>query len=290
VYGLSYGQAEVTENLARRFRREAGPGLHVGLLHCTVGATADHAPYAPCTVEDLHHAGMDYWALGHIHRRSIVREGDPWIVYPGNLQGRSPKPSEQGPKGAVLVEVRGGRVHAVNPLELDRVRFVTAEVDAGRAGDLVELENALLEQAERLRGEHEGRGLIVRAYLCGRGGVWRDLRRTGTVAEILEDLREAAKGVHPPLWWESLRDETRGGIDREAIRRRGDFSAELLSLAAERAADREQLGAFAKSWLKALPRTRLKHWLSDRSPEELLSELEQAQELALTLLEAEADQ
>ena len=35
---------------------------------------------------------------------------EPWVVYPGNLQARSPKPSEQGAKGAYVVTVSAGRV------------------------------------------------------------------------------------------------------------------------------------------------------------------------------------
>ena len=42
----------------------------------------------------------DYWALGHIHKRQIVHE-KPYIVYPGNIQGRQIK--ETGEKGCSLV-------------------------------------------------------------------------------------------------------------------------------------------------------------------------------------------
>jgi DNA repair protein SbcD/Mre11 len=61
--------------------------------------------YAPCTVDDLRRFGYDYWALGHIHAAEIVSR-DPWIVFPGNLQGRSVR--ETGAKGAVRVTVEDG--------------------------------------------------------------------------------------------------------------------------------------------------------------------------------------
>src|SRR5690606_28973990 len=38
----------------------------------------------------------DYWALGHIHLRQILNRS-PFIVYPGNIQGRHP--NEAGAKG-----------------------------------------------------------------------------------------------------------------------------------------------------------------------------------------------
>ena len=30
---------------------------------------------------------FDYWALGHIHKRTILSENPP-IIYPGNIQGQ----------------------------------------------------------------------------------------------------------------------------------------------------------------------------------------------------------
>src|SRR5437899_3085210 len=50
VYGISYGQRDVTENLALRFGRRDVPGLHIGVLHCSVGAQPDSPAYSPCSV------------------------------------------------------------------------------------------------------------------------------------------------------------------------------------------------------------------------------------------------
>jgi DNA repair exonuclease SbcCD nuclease subunit len=107
VRGVSFAQRGEVDDLALRFPGRSGPELHVGVLHCNLGGNLKHDPYAPCSVDDLVKPGYDYWALGHIHQRTIVRDGDPWIVYSGNLQGRSPKTSEQGAKGALVVEVDG---------------------------------------------------------------------------------------------------------------------------------------------------------------------------------------
>jgi len=81
---------------------------------------AGHEGYAPCTVDDLKRYGYDYWALGHVHAADIVSR-DPWIVFPGNLQGRNPR--ETGAKGAVRVTVEDGRIADVTPLILDGARW-----------------------------------------------------------------------------------------------------------------------------------------------------------------------
>jgi predicted phosphodiesterase len=154
VYGMSYPRRDVTENLALRFRRSEAPGLHIGLLHCAVGAVGDHALYSPCTVDDLRRAGMDYWALGHIHDRRVLAERDPWVVYPGNLQGRSTKPSERGAKGATVVYVDNGAVDRLEFVPCDRARFVEAVVDVSGATTLPDVEAACLDALGRLRAEH----------------------------------------------------------------------------------------------------------------------------------------
>src|SRR5258708_5954174 len=98
--------ARGADTLALRFHRGDAPGLHIGVLHCNVGSQPDYAAYSPCSVADLTAAGMDYWALGHIHQYLRLAEGGPWIVYPGSLQAG--KSNEVGPKGAVVGDAAGG--------------------------------------------------------------------------------------------------------------------------------------------------------------------------------------
>ena len=244
VYGVSYGQRQVTENLAARFERADAPGLHIGLLHCTVGQSDDHASYAPCELGDLCEAGFDYWALGHIHQHAVLRSGDPWIVYPGALQGRSPKPSELGAKGAVVGEVDDETVRDVQVVPIDSVRFGSIEFDIEPVQDLVELRDAIETQVKAYRENHQGRGLILRGRLVGRGPVYDDLHRPRAVDDLLRELRDEARSEEPILWWESLSNDTARILDRERIRRRGDFASELIKVTDELRSDREQLQSF----------------------------------------------
>jgi len=245
VHGISYAHPEETENLALRFHRGDGPGIHVGVLHANVGGNKDHDPYAPCTFEDLAQGGMDYWALGHIHQRQILQEGDPWVVYPGNLQGRSPKPSEQGPKGAYIVFV-----------PLDLVRFEQLEVSAGDV-DIQGLEQELLKRGAELLEGADGRSFLVRCRLTGKGSIHADLAKKDALDELLHDMQdEFGEGV-PFLWWESLIDQTVPNLDMDTIRTRGDFSAELLALADEIAGSKEAMVAFTERALSDLPALKL---------------------------------
>jgi DNA repair protein SbcD/Mre11 len=273
LYGISYPRRDVTENLALRFHRQDGAGLHVGVLHCNVGAQPDHPAYSPCSVADLAAAGMDYWALGHIHRHLRLGEGRPWIVYSGSLQAG--KWSEVGPRGAVLVEAEGQTVERVDFVELDRVRFAHAEVDISSEEDLHGLRSAILAHAAG-----EGRDLLLTVTLTGRGPLHGDLRRPGTVADLLRDVRDELGVASPFVWVDRIVDQTRAELDRETIRRRGDFSSDLIRLTDGLCADKEALQNLAAGL--TLPAN-----VDSGSRWDIQSLLREAEERALDLLESE---
>ncbi len=229
ISGISYAQREETRDLASLFRREAGGGLEIGLLHCSVDGDPAHPAYAPTTREELLALDLDYWALGHVHARREVHAGRPWIEYPGNLQGRSPAPGERGPKGALVVrgDPRTGVLEPPRFVPVDCVRFIVLEVDVSAAADVPAVLNLVGEAARAARDAHAGRGMVIRLVLGGSGAVGAELRATGT-AELLRQLREEAVGLEPFLWWDQVRVDVAGGWRRDELLGRGDFVAELL--------------------------------------------------------------
>ena len=253
VRGISFAQRAEINNLALRFPMRSGPELQVGVLHCNLGGNPEHDPYAPCSVDDLMKPDYDYWALGHIHQRTVVRDGDPWIVYPGNLQGRHTKASEQGAKGALVIEVDGRTVQPPEFVPLDVVRFLQIEIDIVDIVDLSSLEERLLGEASRMQGTLDGRSALVRVVLTGRGPIHADLARKAAIGEVLQAMRDETGEVVPFLFWESIRDETLTELDLDAIRKRGDFSSELLKLADEVSGDEATLAAFLEKHLNDLP-------------------------------------
>lgn len=165
VHGRSFPQRDVTENLARDYPAPMAGHFNIGVLHTACqGNESYHALYAPCTVEQLVNHGYDYWALGHVHARAVLHT-DPHIVYPGNLQGRSPR--ETGPKGATIVTVSDGRVTRVDHHDLDVVRWVILSVDASGTDS----RTALLDRIRKAIGEAGSqagdRALAVRLNLSG---------------------------------------------------------------------------------------------------------------------------
>ncbi|MGP4106574.1 metallophosphoesterase family protein [Virgibacillus sp. L01] len=101
IYGFSYENRAVLEEKTKEYQRISGKvPFHIGMLHGSLHSNTDHDVYAPFYLSDLTKRNFDYWALGHIHQREVLKESPP-IVYPGNIQGRNRK--ETGEKGCYHV-------------------------------------------------------------------------------------------------------------------------------------------------------------------------------------------
>ena len=154
IYGTSYEHREVRNNLARGYRRNAGDPFAIGLLHANVGGDSTHESYAPCSLEDLQEAGMDYWALGHIHKWAVLHEAEPVVVYAGNPQGRDP--GESGAHGCIVVDVDSDGRPSLEFVPTDLVRWAHGQVSIDSLEGEEELTEVLEEQC--LENAVEGRG------------------------------------------------------------------------------------------------------------------------------------
>lgn len=97
ITGFSYGKRHVTESMIDQYPiRKDFESFQIGMLHGSLEGDSTHAVYAPFKKEQLLSKHYDYWALGHIHKRQELHR-EPFIVYPGNIQGRHRK--ESGAKG-----------------------------------------------------------------------------------------------------------------------------------------------------------------------------------------------
>ena len=205
IHGQSFKPGPVTENLAAGYPAASAGALNIGILHTSLAGAPMHDPYAPCRIEDLATKGYDYWALGHVHKGEVVAK-DPWIIYPGNLQGRHAR--ETGPKGCVLVTVTDGRVAAVETLDLSVVCWKAAELDLSAADAEEHLVDCLRRGLQEAMIGAEGRPVAVRLRLHGTTRLY-DLiegRPKRLMQTALELAGEIASG---DLWVEKIVNETR---------------------------------------------------------------------------------
>lgn len=198
LHGQGFAERSAVDNLALAYPKPETGWFNIGVLHTSLTGREPHAPYAPCSVEDLRSRGYDYWALGHVHDFEIVAE-DPLVVFPGNLQGRSIR--EQGPKGAVLVTVEDGRI-THERIITDSARFaelvVTVEPDDNIPAILRCIENALEDVVERM----EGRPLALRIRLTGKSRFRNEL--TARAEDFRDEVQAACHRSHQDIWLEKL--------------------------------------------------------------------------------------
>ncbi len=247
IHGISYGRRETTTNLAHHFKPGKAQGIKIGVLHCNVGNNEDHLPYSPCSLDDLRAAKMDYWALGHVHRHQVLKDGNPWVVYSGGLQGRGHLAGEHGPKGAVMVEVDDDQVSQVDFVPLDVVRFGECTIDTDKVSEPREMLAELTGAVQALQKEAEGRTLVLRARLTGRGGMLAPLSNRKAIDALLGELRQSVQAAEPVVYWDSVIDEREVPVNLKAIANRGDFSAEVLALARKLEKDEPALEIFLRT-------------------------------------------
>jgi DNA repair exonuclease SbcCD nuclease subunit len=280
LYGRGYERASETRDLATGFSRVPDDGVAIGVLHTNVGGREGVENYAPCSLEELRAAGMDYWALGHIHKPEVLSEA-PAIVYAGCPQGRSPK--EDGVRGCYLVEASSGHA-ATRFIPTCSIVWERTAVDVAAAEGIEGVRDAVRIACETARARSQGRPVILRLDLVGRTEARGQLVRGMVAADLLADLREEQLGGGPWVWIDRMLDRTSGVLDVAALRMAQDFSGDLVRLVDEIAADTAALSAMLAEALGPIE-SALGSRESELSAEQVL---ERARDLCLDRLEGEA--
>ncbi|MGI4810356.1 MAG: metallophosphoesterase family protein [Janthinobacterium lividum] len=174
IHGISFAQSHAPESLLAKFKPPVEGAVNIGLLHTSLGGAAGHDPYAPCDVGDLQRAGFRYWALGHVHGRSVLA-GDATVVMPGMPQGRDI--GEAGAKSATLVTVADDGAITLEARHTSVAQFERVSVDLNGVEDWRGLTAALGTALGRARDGVASEHLVARLRLTGETPLaWR-LRR-----------------------------------------------------------------------------------------------------------------
>ncbi len=284
IHGASFPTRTVGKRFARKIRREGSEPFQIGLLHCTVGPHAGHEQYVPRTLDELRRAGLDYWALGHVHTRSELSEHDPFVGYPGNLQGLHA--NETGPRGCLLVRVdEAGRMAPPEFVAVDAVRWSRRTLSIEGLPDIPALEQALGALLDEEARGSDGRPVVVRIELNGRGPLHGELLRSGTAAALLESVQRAGADLDPFVWPERVEVRTRPEVDLDRRRSGDDFVGECLRLIQEYrgagAGGREPLRACLD---ELFGHPRASRFLADLTDDDLLELLDEVETLCVDRL------
>jgi DNA repair exonuclease SbcCD nuclease subunit len=247
IHGQSFATAAIVEDLAAGYPEAVRGYFNVGVLHTSLNGRPGHDNYAPTTEQVLHAKGYDYWALGHVHAREIISR-DPWVVYPGNIQGRHIR--EQGTKGCELVTVEESSI-STEPVALDVLRWRELAIDATGLPDLDALFDRVSADVRSGLAQADGRILGLRIRVGGRNALHRDLSaRSEAVVQQLRAVALDASGGS--AWLEKVDLRVRPPVDVDRLAAGDDLVGLLIRELEALAQDQERLNVFAGDALKEL--------------------------------------
>lgn len=125
VYGAAFTSA-YSASLLDGFQAHDDSRINIGVLHAD--PTQATSPYCPITQQQVQDSGLDYLALGHIHKGGSFQIGKTLCAWPGCPMGRGF--DEQGEKGVLLLTLESNTV-STRLIPLDVPRFYDWEVPAG---------------------------------------------------------------------------------------------------------------------------------------------------------------
>jgi len=124
IYGGGF-QSMDCSSLLENFRAKEDKKYRIGLMHGD--PVQKNSPYNPITASQVRHSGLQYLALGHIHKAGALRAGDTLCAWPGCPMGRGW--DETGEKGVCIVTLSDGV--DIQAVSLDTLSFHDMEVFIG---------------------------------------------------------------------------------------------------------------------------------------------------------------
>lgn len=217
VYGAAFRSMDCP-SLLEDFRAHGDETYCVAVLHGD--PLQRNSPYNPITNAQVRNSGLQYLALGHIHKAGAFRSGDTMCAWPGCPMGRGW--DETGDKGVCIVTI--DQEVSLRTVNLHMPRFYDLETDIG--GDPVSAVEALLPAVpgdDFYRITLTGSGKVDLAQLRGQFDRFPNLE--------LRDRTQAPVEV----WADTDKDSLEGiyfGMLRKAMAKDPD-NADRIQLAAE---------------------------------------------------------
>ena len=130
VYGAGFITMDCPGLLAG-FCADSPMKYNIGIFHGD--PTQVNSPYCPITSEQVENSGLDYLALGHIHKSGSFRAGKTLCAWPGCPMGTGY--DEQGDKGVLLTSLDDTAEAAFIPLGMPR--FFDLEINPGELSNVL---------------------------------------------------------------------------------------------------------------------------------------------------------
>lgn len=214
ILGQSYRQKFENRTMYNYYTAPDQSVFNIALLHTDLNK--DNNRYVPVNKSELLTKNeIHYWALGHIHQYQKINQ-KPSINFSGTLQSHNI--SEQGSKGAILVEVDSNLKIKENFIPLAPVIFKETVIDLekeNKLDNITDLEqlisNNLAGLLNEIKAKNESRkykikAVITRLNIMGRTPVHQYAadNRDELEETLLEEMRIKFSKESPSLWLHSL--------------------------------------------------------------------------------------
>lgn len=212
VWGAAF-QGREARDLLRPVPRENGL-LEIGVLH---GDPENPGPYNPISSAEIAACGLDYLALGHIHKPASLRQaGRTWYAWPGTAMGRGF--DETGVHGAYLVRLTDASCRT-ELLPLPGPRFERLTVAAGEDPEV-----AVLAALPADSGE-----ILCRLTLTGETGPFDRAALEEKLRPYFAALDLRDETVPPRDLWADCGTRTLRGLTLDALKRQYDAAPDQES-------------------------------------------------------------
>jgi hypothetical protein len=145
-----------------------------------------------------------------------------WWAYPGNLQGRSTKATECGPKGALVVPILIDGFGTPEFHDCSTVRFARTDVDVSTADNLGDALDLVSDHLRILDLEADGRTLVARVRLVG------TTTAHSTLAGEVDLLDLARQQNASPVLIAAVEVATRPSVDRAQVLARDNLQSDVM--------------------------------------------------------------
>ncbi len=190
IHGLSFAKPQAPESLLPKYRTPEADAINIGIMHTSVGGAPGHDQYAPTSAAELHKAGFDYWALGHIHQRR-QHNGPRTVIMPGMPQGRDI--NEAGEKTVSLVTIGDDHSIQIEERLTSVAQFERVTVDLGSVEDWRTAMEAIANELGKMRNQTRSAHLVARLHLVGATALSWKLRRDRDL--LLAEIEQRAEGL-----------------------------------------------------------------------------------------------
>lgn len=235
VFGAGFESTFVSRSFLSEALELDSQHTNIGIFHGEVITEGGGSRYHPISLRDIEGSGLDYLALGHIHKRTeILRSGQTAYAYPGCPEGRGF--DELGEKGVYLGTVAKGRVE-LRFHGLSTRMFLAEEVDVTGLRTESEVERRILEVLKERHGKnHEAH--------------FYKLTVTGQVAEeAMLPWDQIQAYLRERLHYVKILDQTEMALDLESLAEEITLKGLFLRRMLQRMKEEEQRGNTAQAEL-----------------------------------------